>query len=127
MDLGLSGKRLQSLELENTLVLQLSDMYFVVVSSPLVVEREGGNAFLSTEEDDEDAFAPVRELIGQNVRAAIADPSGALEMTFDGGAHLHVGADPEYEAWNVSGPAGALIVSMPGGELAVWTPPDAQG
>ncbi len=127
MDLGLSGKRFQSLELEHTLVLQLSDVHFVAISSPLVVERDGRSTCLSPEEDDEDAFAPVRELIGQNVRQAIADPSGALEMTFDGGARMHVGADPEYEAWNVSGPAGALVVSMPGGALAVWTPPDAQG
>ena len=41
-------------------------------------------------------------------------------MIFEGGARLTVGPDPAYEAWSVSGPDGALVVSTAGGKLAIW-------
>jgi hypothetical protein len=28
----------------------------------------------------------------------------------------------DYESWNIVGPAGLRIVSLPGGELAIWSP-----
>ena len=128
VDLGLSGKRLQSTTREYTLVLQLSDGHFIVVSSPLVVEFDATRTCLSPEEDSDDAFEPIRRLIGHTVATAIADATGVLDVTFEGGARLHVEPDPAYEAWNVSGPNGALVVSMPGGELAVWrADPEANG
>lgn len=121
MDLGLRGKRLQSMTREYTLVLQLSDAYAIAVSSPLVAEFDGRSTRLSPEEDPDAAFTPIRQLIGHTVETAIVDPAGGLDVTFEGGARLHVEPDPAYEAWNVSGPDGALVVSTPGGELAVWT------
>ena len=120
-DLGLSGKCLQSMELEYTLVLQLSDVYFISISSPLTLEIDGENTLLSPEEDSEDGFGPIRGLVGRAVVDADVDAGGALRVTFQGGARLRVGPDPDYEAWNVSGPNGALVVSMPGGEIAVWS------
>ena len=120
-DLGLSGTCLQSMELEYTLVLQLSDVYFISISSPFTVELNGVTTQLSSEVDSDDSFGPVRELVGRSVIDADVDPVGALQVTFEGGARLQVEPDPHYEAWNVSGPHGALVVSMLGGELAVWS------
>lgn len=120
-NLGLIGKRVQSVKVDYTLVLQLSDVHFIAVSSPLSVEVDGQSVRLSPEEDPQDCFGPIRELVGRTVEAADADATGALDVTFDGGGHLRVEPDPAYEAWNVSGPNGALVVSMPGGELAIWT------
>jgi hypothetical protein len=52
----------------------------------------------------------------------MADGAGTLRVVFEGGARLIVEPDPAYEAWSVSGPDGALVVSTPGGELAIWKP-----
>ena len=41
---------------------------------------------------------------------------------FDDGHLLKVAPDPQYEAWTASGPDGMLVVSVPGGDLAVWSP-----
>jgi hypothetical protein len=120
-NLGLIGKRVQSVEVGYTLVLQLSDVHFIAISSPLSVEVDGQSVRLSPEEDPQDSFGLIRELVGRTVEAADADTTGALDVTFSGGGHLRVEPDPAYEAWNVSGPNGALVVSMPGGELAIWT------
>lgn len=127
MDVGLSGKRIQSIQQGYTLVLQIDDVHFVAVSSPFVVDLDGETTLLSPEDDPEDAFEPVLHLIGQTIEAATVDPVGALNITFEGGARLHVGPDPDYEAWNVSGPDGALVVSMPGGELAIWSTQPPEG
>jgi hypothetical protein len=59
-------------------------------------------------------------LIEHTVEEATANAAGALQVIFEGGARLTVEPDPAYEAWNVSGPDGALVVSTAGGKLAIW-------
>ena len=46
---------------------------------------------------------------------------GALLLEFTDGSRLEVRASANYEAWQLVGPAGLMVVCMPGGELAVWT------
>ena len=124
---SLAGKRLVAVDLEYTLVLRLSGVYVVAISSPLTVEHDGGRIRLDPEDGDPESFGAVHQLVGRTVEAAVVDRAGALDVTFDTGARLRVEPDPHYEAWNVSGPDGALVVSMPGGEPAVWTaPPEAK-
>lgn len=121
LDLGLNGKKLQSVLIENSLVVQFSDEYFALIASPLTLSREGDTLTLTPDQDPAEAFAPIRRLVGLNVVESTADDSGALRMAFGDGSLIHVAADEAYEAWNVSGPRGALVVSMPGGELAIWS------
>ena len=122
MDLGLDGKKLQSVLIENSLVMTFSDDYFALMASPLTLSREGEALTLTPDEDPAEAFTPIRQLVGLDIIESIADDSGALRMAFEDGSLIHVPADDQYEAWNVSGPRGALVVSMPGGELAIWSP-----
>lgn len=122
MDLDLAGKTLQSVLIEHSIRLQLSEGRFVLVESPFSLDREGVSVVFSPEEDFEEAFEPIRRLIGLTVVEATADDSGALRIRFGDGTVLQVPSDDAYEAWNVSGPGGGLVVCMPGGELAVWNP-----
>jgi len=122
MDLGLRGKRLQSLLIEYSIRMQLSDVYFALIASPFTLDRHGKVFTISPEDDPDEAFEPIRQLVGQQVEDARATPSGGLEMVFEDGSRLQVAPDEAHEAWNVSGPDGALVVSMPGGELAIWSP-----
>ena len=86
-------------------------------SSPVCVDRIHRQTDVARQAFD--------QLVGDTVEMATADAAGALDVTFTGGAHLQVHADAEYEAWNVSGPGGALVVSTAGGELSVWKPQSA--
>ncbi len=54
------------------------------------------------------------------IGAAGVDDDAVLRVTFESGAVVVVPADPEHEAWTLFGPSGYLVVSLPGGELAVW-------
>lgn len=91
------------------------------VASPLILQSRGLRHDLSPEDDPNQAFDPVHRLAGQSVTAVAKDDSGALTISFTDGTTLTVPPDDAYEAWNVSGPNGALVVSMPSGELAIWT------
>ena len=120
MDLGLHGKRLQSVLIEHTVRMQLSDVYFIVIESPFRLDIHGDNYLLSPDEEPDDALQALRQLVGHTIEEATADAAGALHVIFEGGARLTVEPDPAYEAWSVSGPDGALVVSTAGGKLAIW-------
>lgn len=120
-NLGLEGKELHSVAVDYTVRMQLADAYFIVIESPFTVAVGNDTVSLSPEEDAEDAFQLVRQLVGQTVETALADESGGLHVRFSEGANLSVDPDDAYEAWSVSGPDGALVVSTPGGRLAVWS------
>ncbi|WP_203962585.1 DUF6188 family protein [Actinocatenispora thailandica] len=60
-------------------------------------------------------------LFNATVLSAVASKSGGLRIVFDDGHRLAVAPDSDYEAWTATGPSGMLIVSRPGGDLAVWT------
>lgn len=121
MDLGLNGRQLRSVLIEYALRMELSGGHIVVIESPFIFELRGEDFVLSPEDDSDERFSSVRDLVGQTVTASTADEGGALCVAFEGGARLRVEPDPAYEAWNVSGPDGALVVSTPGGKLAVWS------
>jgi hypothetical protein len=122
MDLGLYGKSLQSVLIEHTVRMQLSDVYFIVIESPFRLDIHGDSYSLSPEGQPDDALQALRQLVGHTIEDATADAAGALHVIFEGGARLTVEPDPSYEAWSVSGPGGALVVSTAGGKLAVWKP-----
>jgi hypothetical protein len=122
MDLGLRGTSLQSVLVEYIVRMQLSDVYFIVIESPFRLDLHGHSLSLSPEEDRDDALDALRQLVDRTIEDATADDVGALHLTFERGARLTVEPDPAYEAWSVSGPGGALVVSTPGGKLAIWKP-----
>ena len=67
-----------------------------------------------------EALGPALALLRRSVSQAIAHKNGDLEIEFADGIGLFVPATARFEAWNLVGPEGMRIVSLPGGELAVW-------
>ena len=59
-------------------------------------------------------------LNGEVTHVAVSD-DGALSLTV-GGTTLRCGPDPDFEAWNFTGPGVEQVVSTPGGGLAIWSP-----
>jgi hypothetical protein len=45
---------------------------------------------------------------------------GRLHLAFDGGWSIEVPPGTDYEPWTLNGPDGLLLVSVPGGDLAIW-------
>lgn len=69
---------------------------------------------------DRQDVASALPLFGTSVNSGVVFNTGTLRLVLDH-FQLTVKADPDYEAWNVTGPGGPRIVCMPGGQLAVWT------
>lgn len=127
MDLGLSGETVQAASIEYTLRLQLSGERFVVVESPFTIHSREQTFSLAPETYPDDIAPPVRLLVGLTVQEAASDELGALRIGFVGGTRLDVPPDDAYDAWNVSGSNGALVVCTPGGELAIWSGQESSG
>ena len=84
-----------------------------------------------TGDDDVERVAmPVEATRGELVTAAlhatvvqaVAHKDGALEIGLDSGVRVAVSPDETNEAWELIGPAGVRLVSLPGGDLAMWGP-----
>lgn len=104
------------------LVLVLDSGWEVALETPVSLSHGTGHAttpvFLTPESQD---VAAGSALFGARVMSAVAFKSGMLRLVFDTGHHLTCSSDPSFEAWQVTGPTGWRLVSLPGGELAVWS------
>jgi hypothetical protein len=89
------------------------------IEQPFSVWRQDAEHELDAEADPTD-IAPALSLLHQGVTLAVAFKDGRLELTFDNGDLLRVPASEDYEPWNVVGPEGLRIVSLPGGDLGIW-------
>lgn len=59
---------------------------------------------------------PALDLFRQTVTAVAIRGKGALHLTFDDGAELHIGPHPQYECWHLTGTGVEPITVGPGGE-----------
>ncbi|MFE2302625.1 DUF6188 family protein [Streptomyces sp. NPDC059445] len=120
--LDLRGKKVTKIIVDFRLVLVLDSDWEVVLEAPLTLARgpihTNPSVLLNPESQD---VAAALALFGANVLSVVAFKSGTLRLVFDTGHHLNCSSDPSFEAWQVTGPAGWLFVSLPGGELAVWS------
>ncbi|QQQ78154.1 hypothetical protein IOD16_06690 [Saccharothrix sp. 6-C] len=84
------------------------------------VPAEGVEVVLSPETDPT-GLGPVLACTRTSVVEALAFDDGHLTMSFADGSRLMVDSSQEYEPWMLSGPAKLLVVSTPGGALALWS------
>jgi Family of unknown function (DUF6188) len=98
----------------------------VVIESPFRVRaRDGGEHKLDP--GVRASLGPVLDLFPDELITAEVDHQATLRLRLASGASLEVPADDRFEAWQVNGPDGFLVVCTPGGDkLAVWDSPDRQ-
>jgi len=65
------------------------------------------------------------DVLRAEVVEAVAYKDGALRVSCADGVQVAAPPDEGYEAWTLTGPGGARLVSLPGGEIAVWSPDQA--
>jgi hypothetical protein len=96
------------------------ESFEVRIGEAMVLVSEGEELTLAPERDPVQ-MAPALTVLRRDVEHAIAFKDGRLEMAFSGDVALRVPLSEDYEPWNLTGPNGLLIVSLPGGELGIWS------
>jgi uncharacterized protein DUF6188 len=106
-----------TLELE-----RLGQRVTVRLEGPFTLSRDGQTHEMDAELRPRE-LGPALDLTRTSVRAADVQKTGELELTFDDGAVLWVGSDPNFEAWTLTVTDGPIIVSGPGGKLTFFRSP----
>lgn len=117
-----AGHRLLGFRMGGGVRLEFDDpaSYELTIEGPLRFvladgsERQGSPVSLDVAEQ-------LIRLLKAPVTAAIVDPGGTLKIAFDD-VYVVVPCDEMYESWQMRSDDGLLIVSMPGGALAIWQP-----
>jgi hypothetical protein len=93
----------------------------------LLVRIEGAFEFHETERlwrispQDLSVNARVFVLMGQQLRSVIVRADGTLEMSFAQTQLIRVPPTAKYEAWQLHGPHGIMVVSGPDGKITTWS------
>lgn len=95
----------------------------VRIGEPFVLRKAGDEHHLRPE-DDPAGMGPALSLLHQTVTEAVAFKDGRLELRFSDGSAVKVPVGQDYEPWELVGPGGVRVVSLPGGDLAVWRAED---
>jgi hypothetical protein len=104
-----------------TLALGEAGEYRVRVSEPFALSRADDAAKHHVDPQRRPAEgASVVALLGLEVQRIVAFKDGRIHLSFDQGWALDVPSGSQYEAWELTGPDGLLIVSKPGGALSIW-------
>lgn len=120
--LEVSGQLILQLVLDFQVTLVL-EHFRITIEESFVLEHPDATSHVVKPGGGFDQLSPVLPLSRSKVVAeARAFDDGRLEIVIQDGFRLSVVPESEsaYEAWNVTGPGGVLIVSTPGGELALW-------
>ena len=108
-----------------TLVIGCDGMATTIrLESPFVLTHGETETLILPEEPQ--STAPVLSLLRRPARSLEAFDSGALEVVLDDGWLIAAPAAEDYEPWGLTRGDGLRIVSVPGGELAVWLPSDEE-
>jgi len=119
--------------MENLTVTKLEIDYAFTISSWVSNELffsitiEADFTFRMPDNNDEVNVSPetltgvcsVLKILHSTFRSVTAYKTGKLEIDFNSGEQIVVKPDPEYEAWNITGPGGLLYVCLPGGDFAI--------
>ncbi|MFF3418818.1 DUF6188 family protein [Streptomyces sp. NPDC002698] len=120
--LNLRGQGVARITVDYRLTLALDEGWEVVLETPARLSsgpaHTNPDVLLVPETQDVAAALP---LFGTKVVSAVAFKSGTLRMVFEDGTHLTCPTDAAFEAWQITGPGGWRFVSLPGGDLGVWS------
>jgi len=121
--LPLEGKTVFQCRIDNQFSIMVSDE-----KDPEIAIRIAGD-FLLIEKGKEQKFSienykeigPVFQIFLKDINTAYAYKKGKLELNFTDGSQLWINPQQHYEAWEIYGNDGLLIVSTLGGEVAIWS------
>lgn len=80
-----------------------------------------GTVEVENSEYRDDLPEELERLVGQRISSLLVSKRGDMAVNI-GNTQLSVAAATDYEAWQIGGPKGELIICTPGGELTTWGP-----
>jgi len=117
----LSGWRLEQCSIDFAFGLRITDQKTNVqirINSSFFIVRDDSRLDFDPVNHPE-RLGPVLALLRSPIQKVSACKNGTL-MVFLPQASIIVPSDEQFEAWELSGPNGLLVVSLPGGDLAIW-------
>jgi hypothetical protein len=99
-----------------------SDSWVLRIEQIIALVSNDGHEQIVEPEGEIRQLYPILHYLRRAVASISAFKDGSLEVVMSDGDRIRVSADSDFEAWELAGPSGVRIVSMPGGELAVWRP-----
>ncbi|GAA2474759.1 DUF6188 family protein [Terrabacter carboxydivorans] len=114
-----AGKVVHSVRLDYSLMIWTTDNWEIDLGGETYLLRPDGMQAIDTGTPQEQLPPELAALVGAEIREVLVAKAGHLAVNF-ADAQLSVRASADYEAWQITGPAGERIVCMPGGELASW-------
>lgn len=127
--LPLVGRQVTQCCLDYALTIRLADpeaSFDLRIGEAFVLCTASGEELTIEPEGNPVQVAPAFSVLRQAVVHALAYKDGRLEVAFSDGSSIRVPVGHEYEAWELVGPGWLRVVSLPGGELAVWSPESSQ-
>jgi hypothetical protein len=119
--LDLSGAVVDQCCFDYAVVLRLSRVSWELrIEQPFSVTTSDGKEFLVIPEEGAHLDVVLDNLLRGTVKDAFAFKDGRFELRLVDGTVVEVPPEEGFEAWVITGPAGVRIVSLPGGDLAVW-------
>jgi uncharacterized protein DUF6188 len=92
---------------------KLDEGFEIILGTTFELVRPGKEGQRLDPQGPHDTLGPVIGLFQANVEEALVERSGTLSVTFHDGSRLRCEPNPDYEAWELSGPGGLLIVCIP--------------
>jgi hypothetical protein len=119
--LPLAGASIVRCLVDWAITLQCDGEYEVRIEGPFIFRTPEGAVHELDPDEDPVGLGVVLSVARGRIVSAEAFKDGRLELLFTDGARIEVPVDASYEAWELAGPSGLRVVSLPGGELALWT------
>lgn len=120
--LPLTGEPIMSCCVDYAFSFGTGNLISIRIEQPFVYTSADGAEHLIVPEGDPVQVAPALVIARLSVREGFAFADGHLELTFSDGSMIGVPSAEGYEPWDLTGPDGLKVVSVPGGELAIWRP-----
>jgi Family of unknown function (DUF6188) len=93
----------------------------ISIAEPFTLDGPGQERHLLEPGGAAPRLAPALGIMRQVLGEGTAFADGRLELQFRDGSRLSVPGGTDYEAWDLTGPGGLTVVSIPGGDLAIWS------
>ncbi|MCL2468497.1 MAG: DUF6188 family protein [Micrococcales bacterium] len=123
--LPVEGQPVTQLRVDYAITLLLENGIAVRIENPFVLAT-GDERYQLDPSDEPIYLAPVLPLARARIVSGTAFDNGKLRLVFADGSEITVSSSEDYEPWEICGPQGFLMVSVPGGELAIWLPEEIE-